>query len=477
MLSALRRTLQNRTPWFVANFDSSAGLAKALGNCLHGEGFAGAGKAPNSELAARVVNALPWQLQRFIYVKGSAVEAIRPDKLGDVQAEEFARWVTGLYPKKQYPAILIGSAGGATVHLAAAMGIPWLPQTFLIPVQNAEHLSVDEPIQRMEWAGKVAKPLLDNNPQLQLHHMMDPNQDRPMLEAISYFRSKILQLGPAYEAFLREHLAPDGVIFVVECGKPWPTTRVDSRHYFQFGGLGGNSWEEYAHGGPRVAEFLERSGSRYKQWQAPTPDGERPESEWGFAPQLGEDIARFARQHGFRVQRVVYREPEDASPFVADLHRWWYRQRGMAADRLLMGMFFLFEPYWTLRTGSVPFWLAFNAQPSLDFVGDYLQKSEPYGEIYLMPFSHGVKGIGLASVAQMKSVLALAGQKGEFIGAQPELYPFDFGVFSRYQKDLKKKIADRYPMDYKLSLDQLYQFIHQAKGKYQVNWPGEQKTA
>lgn len=72
MLSSLFNVSSNRPPWFVANFDSTTGLVKALANCLHGKGFPGAGSVPESELLATIINALPWQLQKSLYVMGSA---------------------------------------------------------------------------------------------------------------------------------------------------------------------------------------------------------------------------------------------------------------------------------------------------------------------------------------------------------------------------------------------------------------------
>lgn len=470
MLSSFFKASSSRPPWFVSNFDSATGLVKALANCLHREGFPGAGHVPESELLAKVTNALPWSLQRRLYVMSSAKGAVDYQKLNKIRAEDFSEWVCKLYPKRKYPAIFIGSSSGPAMHLAAAMGVPWLPQTFLIPVKTPG-LSPDQPIQRMEWAQPWAKQLLANNPDLQLHHMMDPVQDRPMLGTASYFRVKRLYLGQAYKQFISDHLEKDGTIILVECQKSWPATRVDDRHYFQFGGLGGLTIEEYFKGSERVKEFLKQAGSPYEKWDAPQPDAEQPESEWGFVPSLAEDAAGLARDRGNQVQRIVFDEPEDLSPFVADLYRWWYGQRGLPSNKLLAEMFFLTEPYWALRTGAVPFWLAFNAQASANRLKQYLQETKPFDEIYLLPFSNGVDGIGFASEKELKSILALARQKGEFLGATPGKYPFDFGLYARYEKALKAKISTRYPTEDKLSIHQLYNFIEQSVGKYKVTWP------
>ena len=51
--------------------------------------------------------------------------------------------------------------------------------------------------------------------------------------------------------------------------------------------------------------------------------------------------------------RVCF-DDEDPSPLVAELYRWWYRARGLAGHRLLVGCFILMDPWWTLRLGAVP---------------------------------------------------------------------------------------------------------------------------
>jgi hypothetical protein len=60
-----------------------------------------------------------------------------------------------------------------------------------------------------------------------------------------------------------------------------------------------------------------------------------------FEPGLREDVTTFATRRGFRVQRLSFDEPEDVSPLVADLYRWWYAQRGLPATRLLVDSFMM----------------------------------------------------------------------------------------------------------------------------------------
>jgi hypothetical protein len=194
--------------------------------------------------------------------------------------------------------------------------------------------------------------------------MHDPNQDRLMVQRMTYFRVKHLRLPEAYAQFLEETLEPGGTLFLVECGLRWPTTRVGERHLFQFGALGGATPAEYLHGGPRVEAYLRRYDSPRRRWDPPEPDGEHPEAEWGFEPALRADVEALARRRGWRLRRIVFDQPEDLSPLVADLHRWWYRRLGRPDGRLLVESFVLLDPYWALRTGAVPFWMVFNVEPS-----------------------------------------------------------------------------------------------------------------
>jgi len=397
-----------RAPGYVASFDSSTAMLRATAGFLRGEDFPVLGTvprrlAPVMPAVGAAVNALPGRMRELVYARSGAKEAIPPEKLGDVRAEDVARWTLDAYPKRRYPAAAMGSSNGALVHLWCALGIPWLPQTFLIPVRHPG-IHPDEPREDMEWGRRHAPALLEANPELSLHNMHDANQDRLMIRHMSYFRVKRLRLGLTYERFLEEKIVRGGTIFLVECRRRWPTTRVAVRHVFQHGAPGGATEEEFLRGGERVEEYLRRYGSHRRRWDPPEPDGESPEAEWGFERALGEDAERFARERGYRLRHVVFGDPDDPGPFVADLYRTWYRERGLPTDWLLVESFALLEPYWALRTGSVPYWTTFNTERSLASVEAYLDGAEPYDEIRAMLFSHGVESVGLPSIERWRAL-------------------------------------------------------------------------
>lgn len=458
-----------RKPGYIADFDSASVMMRALGRFLSGKHFPGLGLQPRAMAPLiGMVNRLPVPLRDGFYTWMGWLEAIPPKRLQEVDAEELARWTVGEYPRRRYPGAMIGSSNGANVHLCAALGIPWLPQTYLIPVRRA--LAPDEPRLDMEWGRRHAASLLGVNRELQLHHMNDANQDRLMIRRMTYFRVKRRRLGEAYEEFLEETVEPGGTLFLVECGFSWPTTAVSERHVFQHGALGGATADEFHHGSVRVRRYLARYGSKRRRWDPPEPDGVGPEAEWGFEPALREDVERFARRRGFRVRRIAFDQPEDLSPLVADLYRWWYRSRGMPANRLVAESFIVMEPWWVVRTGSVPFWMVFNKEPSASGLEAYLDRTEPYDHIHMMLFSHGVESVGLVPIERWRSVIGRARRSCGFLGVDERAYPRDFAAFIRYNIDFEKKIAARYPMPGPLSLRQLDAFLEESDGRYPVRW-------
>ncbi|MBX6342114.1 MAG: hypothetical protein IRY97_06625, partial [Thermomicrobiaceae bacterium] len=283
-------------PRVIASFASASAMVRALGRFLREEDFPRlAMLPPGIEAIAPVVNALPRGVKEAIYTWSGWSEAIAQEEVARVRAEAISRWVVSEYPHRRYPAAMVGSSSGAAVHLCAALGIPWLPQTVFIPVRQAG-VHPDEPRLGLEAGREAGQALLAANPDLQLHHMHDPVQDRLMIRHMTYFRVKRLRLGDTYEQFLADTLPSGGTLYLLECRQPWPTTRVGERHAFQFGAVGGAAPDEYLHGSPSVADYLRRYGSHRRRWDPPPPDGERPEAEWGFAEALREDAKRLARR-------------------------------------------------------------------------------------------------------------------------------------------------------------------------------------
>ncbi|HET7570674.1 MAG TPA: hypothetical protein VFK96_08845 [Gammaproteobacteria bacterium] len=244
----------------VAGYDSASSMLRALGLYLHGcdtpvLGIASASVEPFFDPLLKALDHLPRGAREALFTWGGISEALPIDRFGDVDAEAIADWCVNRYPRRPYPAVFIGSSNGAIVHLAAALGCPWLPQTLLLPVRR-RYIHMDEPREIAEETMEAARDMLNANPNVALHQMHDPVQDRLPVRRMSYFRMKYLRLPQAYRRFLDDCLALGGRIIVVNCEYGWPTTQLGDRHYFQFGGVGGADFEDLFNGTPKVAEFL-----------------------------------------------------------------------------------------------------------------------------------------------------------------------------------------------------------------------------
>lgn len=458
-----------KAPGYIARFDSGWGLLQALSNCFHGRGFPGLGALPGAKPIELVVGKLDTRLSQRVYTLTGWTETFPPEEVESIRADDVSQAVVSLYPKEETQAVFIGSANGAMIHLAAALRAPWLPQTFLMPLKRPDS-DPDDISADMEWGKEPGRILLDNNPDLILHHAHDPDHDRLMVRRMAYFRIKRRLLGETYSRYLEDKLRSGATIYIVDCRLKWPTTKLAERHFFQTGGAGGVPPDEYLHGSERVAKFLERQGSKVRRWDAPPVDGDHPEAEWGFQPELGEEIVTLAHSVGGKVLRMSFREPEDASPMVADFYRWWYQRRGIQSNQLLAESFAILDPYWTLRTGSIPFWLLFSGRYSADRLTDYLSSARPYDHIYMMLLSNGINPIEGVSIEDWRRVLRQAAVHGEFIGVDEGKFPFDVASFLRYHSRLKERITSRYDMPVPASLDEFDAFIAQHGDHYDVQF-------
>jgi hypothetical protein len=459
-----------RPPKYIAQIDSASTLVRALGQYLQGKDLPGMGLYPDNESMAIATNALPRSLRQYLYIAGGRKEALRQDQMDEVTTRGISQWVVDEYPKRKYPAVMIGSANGAMMQLCAALGIPWLSQTVLTPIRRKKRLSADDIKADIEEMKGPAREILKNNPELQVNHMHDPIQDRLMVQQMGYFRIKQLQLGPVYEQFLTDSLPRGATVFVVDCRLSWPTSKIGDRHFFQLGGFGEVTPQEYLKGSPEVDQFLKKRKASVKAWQnIPKPDAERPEAEWGLEPALLDDVRRLAKKRGWKVRRIVFRDPEDMSPLVADFYREWYAKRRIPVTRMLAQSFILVEPWWTIRTGSIPFWLTFNTKCSAQRLHQYLAAHPPLDELYMTVFCNGVKGVGQATIKDWNELLGQANKTGKLLGIDAGRYPSDLGVYFRYHGEIKK-IPARYRMPEPVPLAQLDKFLDRESSRYRVRW-------
>ncbi|MPY81087.1 MAG: hypothetical protein GEV04_22185 [Actinophytocola sp.] len=426
----------------VASFDSASAMLRATARGIRGESFDHLGRGPVRALPVKLSAALPGLARRRGFAVAGGTEGVPPRRLGAVDMEDVAAWVVRHYDRDQYPGVLIGPPNGAAVHLCAATGMPFLAQTFLVPVQWSDN-DPDHPADAMEFGGRVAGPLLDRNPDVMLHHMHDGNQDRLMVSRMTYFRLKWTALPHAYQRFLAERLAPDAPVVLLADESAWPTTRVGDRHVFQTGARGGLSPEEYVHGSARLAEFLHAQGSRHRRFQAPSPDGVSPEAEWGYDARIGADVRSVATETSHPVVTVRIQSPESLSEPTARLIRQRARDAGGDGDRLVVESFIMLDAARAERSGSVPYWSFFPVQDSLRGCTSFVERAaaagDPYRDVDVLLFPHGVASVGATPPRSWAQRLRdhVSGTV-RFVSGTAERWPAHIDTLGRYGRALRQ---------------------------------------
>jgi len=115
----------------------------------------------------------PSSLRTLAFSIAGGAEATTPARFCEISADTFADWVTPCYPSTAVPAIAIGSSDGAMMHLCAALGIPWLPRTFLAPVRR--HADPDDVKVDVDLGRRIVPPPLRERRGRQVHQMHDAN--------------------------------------------------------------------------------------------------------------------------------------------------------------------------------------------------------------------------------------------------------------------------------------------------------------
>ncbi len=410
----------------VASFDSASVLHAALVAALNGRPFPHLGSSPVAAAGVRAAARLPWPLLRGIYARIGAAEGIDPNDLDRVDMAAVAASFADAYPVRPYPAAIVGSTNGALTHLAAAMQIPWLPATVLVPV--ARVADADRPDLALDFGRRVAPRLLDGNPDVVLHQMHDAAQDELMVARMTYFRTKWATLPDAYARFLGARLSPGAPVIIADDRSQWPVVRVGSRHVFQNGGRGGLTPEQYQQRG-----------------HGPSPDDHAPEAEWGCEPGLVAAVRQWCAANKHPCVLLAFDGPQAAAHPVAVTVRGWYAAHGRRTDRLIVPSFVLGDPWRTLQLAAVPYWAYFGVEEALQGFDAHLAEQPAYREILLLIFQHGAASPGYAGPDEWRAVARRHGARLRTIALREDESPHDIGLLGRYGPAMRRMKNDPTP--------------------------------
>ncbi len=345
---------------------------------------------------------------------------VDPSWADRITAARLARWAVSLYDGLDGPfdALLIGAPNGGVAHLAAALGVPFLSQHFLISFRDPT--DPDDVRSYFEHGTGLARRILRREPMVAVINHYDPLHDRFLVRWVNHIRLKLLDLPDPYRAFIRERLRPGGTLIFIDCRYPWLQYRVGPRHTFQVGGLGDVSDREFLEGRPEIEALRSAPGG----WSLPDLPLERQvESEWGAAPPLREVVEAFARANDYRFLALEGDHPEWYARLAFEVHRRLSEREGREPQGVLVEMFTQTNPAAPLRSRLLPLWLPFNCADSLRFLRRMRDRFPPDRPVLLTPVPNFVLTFDTAGWSAYQD--ALAGMDVQILGVRRRLFPSD----------------------------------------------------
>ena len=404
---------------------SSPIVTRAVAAALQGNYSDSYTFAPWQRLALRGLGRLPQSTARFAISRFEALSGLDPALLASQPVDRLVEERLHDYAQLDgpFPAVTVGAAlGGASAHLAAALGGPFLPQAFVVTLRGgARDGDVQAYFQR---SAALALDIARRNPGLLTIQHYDPVHDAWMTRYANHLRFKLLDLPQGYIDFIRSRLAPGGAVCYLDCGAKWLRYRVGERSVFQVGGWGGISAREFLEGSDRLRRYCREASLSRCDWRLPGfPLEEGPESEWGCEPGLGEALQDFCSREGYRFIRISLPEPHDYSRLAFHAVARLLEEQGLQPGGVLVEMFSQFDATAVLEAGLLPLWLVFNTADSLAFLQEMVPSFPPDIPVFFSPLSTFTLTPDIVSWTGWEAALRGLGWRN--IGARPSHYPAD----------------------------------------------------
>lgn len=350
-------------------------------------------------------------------------QAVPLHRAGDIDAEAVARWFTGHYPGRSYPAVVLGSPHGAAAHLAAALAAPWLPTGFTTRVRWSQG-GVDRPGSAMLHGVGVAARLTARNPGLCVRQIHDPVQHGAVAGSVVTLHLRWQGLPAAYRNFLDTRIAHGAAVLLLRDTRTWPVLDLGAGHTFQVGGpVGGWDPSDYADGSAELGQLLGELGADPANWGTGAATLPERYAERGVEPGLEEDLRRWTASRERPLHRVLYPSPPVLSAAVADVLRARLRDSGKTGNRCVVDSGPLLDPWHTVRAGLVPYWCESGTRPAVTDAEWWLAGSARFTSVEVVPAPPGVAHSRVAGMAQWRALAAFGARRGNVDRAAARSYP------------------------------------------------------
>lgn len=439
VLVGLASGLRHPPPVAPLPFDSAA---RAVGEVARALGGPGRGLLdpypPLSKPVLAALRHLPPGIREAVLQLGlSTTLGTSRQDLARFELDSFFGEFLARYPRRRYPAVVLGAPGGGVAHLAALLGAPFLPVCGLL---GLSHSIQPDDLEAYLATGMEAAQLLAPDGRFEVLVHYDPIHDRDLVKHAALVRVRLLTLPQVYRKFINQHLTPGGTVVLTDCSFSWPQVPLSPGVWLQVGGLGGISPQEF------LATY--------------SPPGEpewRRESEWGCPPPFSTAAQQLAREGGFRFLHIPASHPHDYSHLAYRA----YVAAGAQEGTLLIDCFTSLDVKFCLQSGIAPLHLAFNTRDALEFAREFLSGFRPE-RAYLLLHPSLSPPPDLVPLSEWREALGpLVGELELLVDER--FWPADpYAAFAAAQA--LRELGEAYPLGAPLSLppEELRALVEQA---------------
>ena len=417
---------------------SSPILTRAINAGLQGK-YSDSYLFGKSEKAAlMLLGALPqsfakWIIPRFQTQSALTCAKVEKVNLSNLVAERLADY-TDL--KGKFRSITLGlGIGGAAGHLALALNSPFLPQSFVLTLRGG---TKSGDIQEYFYRSiDIARKITKFNPQLISIQHFDTIHDGWLTRSVNHLRLKLIELPIKYKNFICKFLEPGGEVVYLEGKSRWLQYVVGDYNYFQVGGWGGISSNEFIEGSERISKFRKENNLGEKPWKL---SENTPilgfESEWGSAPELLEDIKGFCQREGFKLIRISFDNPHDFAKLAFLSQKMLLEKNEIKPRGVIIEMFSQYDLTAVREAGLVPLWLIFNTHDSLNFLKEMISYFPKDIKMFFSPLATFTATPDMVSYGEWEE--SLNSFQWDNIGCRSTHYPADTKALIRWAEPLRE---------------------------------------
>jgi hypothetical protein len=384
----------------------------------------------------RALGFFPQSVARYSISRFQALGGLDPQRLVGISLNQVIHGrledYAGLH--EQFDTITIGAAlGGASAHLALSLHSLFLPVAFVFTLKGgATDGNARAYYQRSaDMASEIAK----HNPEIVTIQHFDPVHDGWLTKYVNHLRVKLVNIPSAYTEFIQGKLKPGGTICYLDCGAQWLRYRVGERSYFQVGGWGDITAQEFLEGSPRIDRYRREANLEHENWQLDGFNIETgAESEWGCENQLGEALQDFCKQYGYRFVRISLPEPQDYSRLAFHAVARQLRLEGRQPTGVLVEMFTQFDASSVVLSGLLPVWLIYNTWDSLAYLKEMVVNFPSGKPVFFSPLGTYSMTPDIVPWKNWESLFQ--GLDWVNIGTRPGHYPADPWTLLGWEKPL-----------------------------------------